>query len=95
MKISRDEARRVAELAALEFGDEALDQIAGEMSRILDYVDQLEAVRVKPDPEDGDRLPSPTRADDAREADLGDAVGSNAPSMQHSLFVVPKVIGGD
>lgn len=95
MKISREEARRIAALAALEFGEEALERIAGEMSRILDYVDQLETAAIRPAPDEGDRLPSSTRLDEVQAANLGDAVESNAPVMTHSLFVVPKVIGGD
>ena len=44
MKITRDEARRIAALAHLEFDDDALDRMAAEMTKILTYIDQLREV---------------------------------------------------
>ena len=41
MNIDREEARRVAGLAHLEFDDAGLDRMASEMTRILTYIDQL------------------------------------------------------
>jgi Asp-tRNA(Asn)/Glu-tRNA(Gln) amidotransferase C subunit len=41
MKIDRDEAKRIAGLAHLEFDDAGLDRMAGEMTKILSYIDQL------------------------------------------------------
>lgn len=44
MSISPAEARQVASLARLELSDEELTRMAGQLSAILDYVDQLRAV---------------------------------------------------
>ena len=47
MKITRDEARRIAALAHLEFDDDALDRMAAEMTKILTYIDQLREVEAE------------------------------------------------
>ena len=43
MKIDRDEARRIATLAHLEFDDTGLERMAAEMTRILEYIESLPA----------------------------------------------------
>jgi len=92
MNISRDEARRIADLAHLAFDDAALDRMAAEMTKILTYIDQLAEVKI--DETDGglaSARPTPLR---------DDTVGSqpanperNAPDWDSGHFVVPKVIG--
>jgi Asp-tRNA(Asn)/Glu-tRNA(Gln) amidotransferase C subunit len=77
MEISRDEARRIAVLAHLEFDDESLDRLAAEMTKILRYIERL------PDePEHAAAwAPAPLRDDRvASTLDVGD------------FFIVPKVI---
>jgi len=93
MKITLDEARRVAALASLEFSDDDLRRMAGDMSRILDYVDQIEAADVSAVAEEGADAPVADRADEVRSSPVADEAGGNAPSMLHGHFVVPKVIG--
>ena len=44
MKITRDEARRIAELAHLAFDDESLDRMAAEMTEILGYIEDRKSV---------------------------------------------------
>ncbi|MFP4228541.1 MAG: Asp-tRNA(Asn)/Glu-tRNA(Gln) amidotransferase subunit GatC [Salinivenus sp.] len=41
MSVSRDDVRHVAELARLSFSDEEEQQMADELSQILDYVEKL------------------------------------------------------
>ena len=99
MIVTRDEARRTARLAQLALDDAALDRMAGEMSTILDYIDQLREVDVSgvisSDPaatrlREDDVLPGgPERAGGI------EAVAANAPAWRDGLFVVPKVIGGE
>ena len=91
MKIDRDEARRIAELAHLEFDDASLDRLAAEMTKILGYVETLRDVEA---PEAGQTGLSvlPMRDDDVRPSlDRAD-VERNAPSWSDGFFVVPKVI---
>jgi hypothetical protein len=46
MNISRDDAKKIADLAHLAFDDAALDRMAAEMTKILSYIDQLAEVEV-------------------------------------------------
>jgi aspartyl-tRNA(Asn)/glutamyl-tRNA(Gln) amidotransferase subunit C len=93
MKIDRDEARRVATLAHLEFDDAGLDRMATEMTKILTYIDQLREIDVEGF-EERDAAVTPMRADEPRPSVDRDAVAANAPEWRDGFFVVPKVIGG-
>lgn len=94
MNIDRDEARRIAELAHLEFDDAGLDRMASEMTRILSYIDQLREIDA-----DGfverDVTVTPMRADEPHATVDRDHVARNAPAWRDGFFVVPKVIGGE
>jgi aspartyl-tRNA(Asn)/glutamyl-tRNA(Gln) amidotransferase subunit C len=94
MKIDRDEARRIARLAHLEFDDVTLDRFAGEMTRILSYIDQLAEVDVTGVEETAAHLLTPMRDDTPVPSIDRELVSGNAPAFAHGLFVVPKVIGG-
>ncbi|HEX7707889.1 MAG TPA: Asp-tRNA(Asn)/Glu-tRNA(Gln) amidotransferase subunit GatC [Thermoanaerobaculia bacterium] len=94
MKIDRDEARRVAALAQLQFDDEALDRMALEMTAILSYVDQLQELEL-PDGEEADSLPTPLRADTPHLPLDQPDVERNAPAWRDGFFVVPRVIAGE
>lgn len=95
MIVSRDEARRIASLARLEMDDGSLDRMAGEMTTILDYIDQLREVDLSAVTSD---VPAPTPLrDDAhvREGGVTAATAENAPAWRDGLFIVPKVLGGE
>jgi aspartyl-tRNA(Asn)/glutamyl-tRNA(Gln) amidotransferase subunit C len=94
MNIDRDEARRVAGLAHLEFDDVGLDRMASEMTRILTYIDQLREADVE-ELADRDVTVTPLREDEPRPSLDRDGVARNAPAWRDGLFVVPKVIGGE
>ncbi len=89
MKITRDEARRIAALAHLEFDDAGLDRMAAEMTTILGYIDQLRDADVA-SPAIGDA--TPMRDDEARPGIPRELVDANAPAFENGFFVVPKVI---
>ncbi|HKO54301.1 MAG TPA: Asp-tRNA(Asn)/Glu-tRNA(Gln) amidotransferase subunit GatC, partial [Thermoanaerobaculia bacterium] len=63
MKIDRDEARRIADLAHLELTDEALERMAAEMTKILTYIDQLREVALDAAPPGDDAAATPMRED--------------------------------
>jgi aspartyl-tRNA(Asn)/glutamyl-tRNA(Gln) amidotransferase subunit C len=94
MKIDRDEARRVADLAHLEFDDAGLDRMAAEMTKILTYIDQLREVDIEGF-EEHDATVTPFREDEPRPSLDRELVARNAPAWRDGLFVVPKVIGGE
>ncbi len=94
MKIDRDEARRVAALAHLEFDDDGLDRMAAEMTKILTYIDQLREVDAA-EFEERDSSVTPLRDDEPRPSIDQTHVARNAPAWRDGFFVVPKVIGGE
>jgi aspartyl-tRNA(Asn)/glutamyl-tRNA(Gln) amidotransferase subunit C len=94
MKIDRDEAKRIADLAHLEFDDAGLEQMAGEMTKILSYIDQLREVDVAGFDESAPGEATPLRPDLPRPPVDRAAVAANAPAFSDDgHFVVPKVIG--
>ena len=94
MKIDRDEAKRIATLAHLEFDDPALERMAGEMTKILSYIDQLREVDVTGFEFAADAEATPLREDVPRPPVDRDAVAANAPAFsEDGHFIVPKVIG--
>jgi aspartyl-tRNA(Asn)/glutamyl-tRNA(Gln) amidotransferase subunit C len=94
MNIDRDEARRIATLAHLELDEPALDRMAGEMTKILTYIDQLREVDVEGFAEQ-DATVTPFRDDEPHQPLDRELVARNAPAWRDGLFVVPKVIGGE
>jgi len=89
MKITREEARRIAELAHLEFDDAGLERMADEMTKILSYIDQLREIEGSTDKSVG---ATPLREDVARDGIAREVVERNAPAFRDGHFVVPKVI---
>jgi aspartyl-tRNA(Asn)/glutamyl-tRNA(Gln) amidotransferase subunit C len=94
MNIDRDEARRVAGLAHLEFDDAGLDRMAAEMTKILTYIDQLREIDVKGF-EEREESVTPLRDDEPRPSIDRAQAARNAPAWRDGFFVVPKVIGGE
>jgi aspartyl-tRNA(Asn)/glutamyl-tRNA(Gln) amidotransferase subunit C len=91
MKITRDEAKRIADLAHLAFDDAALDRMAAEMTKILTYIDQLAEVEIGVAPGFSRADATPLR-DDVIACQPADPA-RNAPEWDAGYFVVPKVIG--
>lgn len=81
-------------LARLQLEDGEVDDVVDKLSRIVDFVDQLQAVATD------DVLPmahplnmSQRFRDDAvTETDQRDFVQENAPSTERGYYLVPKVI---
>lgn len=95
MSVSRDDVIRIATLASLDVAPEAAPALAEQMSRILDYVSQLDAVR---DPIDGYRPQSnaeaqPLRDDVVRPPTPPLNPKAFAPDVRDGLFIVPRVGG--
>lgn len=94
MSVSTDEVRHIARLARLQFSDAEEEQLAQEMSRILDHMDtlnELDTTGVPPMSHVLD-LHNVYRADEVEERiDREDAL-QNAPDTDGKYFRVPKVI---
>ena len=91
MKIDREEARRIAALAHLEFDATALDRMAAEMTKILGYIEMLRSVDTEG--AHAERISStPFREDLARPSVDREKIAANAPEWEDGFFVVPPVI---
>jgi aspartyl-tRNA(Asn)/glutamyl-tRNA(Gln) amidotransferase subunit C len=94
MQITRDEARRIAALAHLEFDEPGLDRMADEMTKILGYIDQLAEADVR-----GVEVPAvpatPMREDVIRVGVGRELIECNAPAWSDGCFLVPRVVGGE
>ena len=93
MKITREEARRIADLAHLEFDDAALERMAAEMTKILSYIDQLREVDVSQWSAGALAGVTPLREDEPHPGVAREDVQRNAPAWRDGFFVIPKVIG--
>ncbi len=94
MAIDRDTARRVAHLARIEVAEADLDHLAGELSGILGFMEQLNEVDI----EGVEPMTSVTpmklrlREDVVTDGDRRDRVLANAPDARAGFFTVPKVV---
>ena len=94
MKIDRDEAKRIADLAHLEFDEDGLERMAGEMTKILSYIDQLREVDLAGFEGAAPAGATPLRDDVTQPSIDRAAAAANAPAFSgDGHFIVPKVIG--
>jgi aspartyl-tRNA(Asn)/glutamyl-tRNA(Gln) amidotransferase subunit C len=94
MSVTTDDVRHIASLARLRFTDAEQERLAGELSRILDYVDQLDELDTTDVPPMAHVFDAPTvfRPDRVEERVTRDEALANAPDADGSYFRVPKVI---
>ena len=95
MPVTRDEIRHIAALAELAVDDTAAAGLERELTRILDYVRQLEALDSGDAPLTDDRV-APLRADVSGSDPLQRPPREWAPALRDGLFVVPRLgeLGG-
>jgi aspartyl-tRNA(Asn)/glutamyl-tRNA(Gln) amidotransferase subunit C len=94
--MSLDEATvaRIARLARIEVGDDQLAPLAGELSHIMGWIEQLSEVdteAVSPMTSVA-RMKLVTRADEVTDGGRLEDVLGNAPERDDGYFVVPKVV---
>lgn len=94
MSLDKATVRNIANLARIEVRDEELDHLAGELSNILHFVEQLAEVNT-----DGVEpmtsvaaMTLPMRRDAITDGGQPDAVLRNAPEAEDGFFTVPKVV---
>jgi len=94
MSVTPDEVKHIATLARLKFDDGQIEQLAGEMGRILDYMRQLDEL-------DTSDVPAMSHVHDGTVALRPDALVrrivredafKNAPDHDGTYFRVPRVI---
>jgi aspartyl-tRNA(Asn)/glutamyl-tRNA(Gln) amidotransferase subunit C len=94
MSIDAATVRKVARLARIQVEDAKLEQLAGELSGILNWIEQLNEVDTEgvAPMASTEAVALPMRDDVV--TDGGDAarVLANAPKSDRGFFVVPKVV---
>ncbi len=96
MSLSLEEVRRIASLARLKLSPEEEERFAGQLSAILGYVEELEALDVsgvEPMTHALAAGESPAlRADELRPGLGAEVAVSNAPERAGTYFKVPRII---
>lgn len=94
MSLDKTTVAKIATLARIHVPAQALAPLAGEMSKIIDWVEQLAEVDtegVAPMTSAVEMEPR-WRKDAVTDGDRLDAVVANAPEPEHGFFTVPKVM---
>jgi aspartyl-tRNA(Asn)/glutamyl-tRNA(Gln) amidotransferase subunit C len=94
VSLTKEQVEHIASLARLELRESEFDDVVAKLSRIVDFVDQLQAA-----PTD-DVLPMAhplnmtqrLRADEVTEPNARDDYQANAPAIEDGYYLVPKVI---
>jgi aspartyl-tRNA(Asn)/glutamyl-tRNA(Gln) amidotransferase subunit C len=94
MSISADQVRVVARLSRLEVSEEALPQLAHELSKILTYVDQLSELDTSdvPPTRQVGTVSAPFRADAPHVSGITAAALREAPRADDGGFLVPGFV---
>ncbi len=94
MSLSSEDVAKIAHLARLGVNAEDLQSYAGELSKILDLVDQLQAADtagITPMAHPLDAVQR-LRPDAVTESDQREAAQACAPVTQDGLYLVPRVV---
>ena len=94
VSLTRDQVLHIAMLARLRLAEQEFDDVVAKLSRIVDFVDQLQAAPT------GNVLPMAhplqqrqrLRADSVTESNERDAIQANAALVRGGFYLVPKVI---
>ena len=93
-RISRDEVKKVAQLARLELNENEIQKHAEQLEKILDYIKELEKINTE-------NTPCTTRAlevvnvlrkDENKDYQNPNEILDLAPSRENKFFKVPKII---
>jgi len=94
MSLDRKAVAHIATLARIRVPESDLDGLAGELSTILGWVEQLAEVdtsQVEP-MSSVVKIDLPRRKDEVTDGNCRDKVLANAPEPAHGFFTVPKVV---
>lgn len=93
--ISKAEVEKVADLARLDLTEAEKSVFGEQLSQILDYADQLQAVPTEGIPLTSSvaEIRSEWREDVVMPGLTVEQALANAPESDHGVFVVPKILG--
>ena len=94
MPLSTEDVLNIANLARLEIDQADLDRYKQDLSRILEFVEQMNLANVQDiepmaHPQD---MMQPLRIDEIAEVNQREKFQQIAPATQDGLYLVPKVI---
>jgi aspartyl-tRNA(Asn)/glutamyl-tRNA(Gln) amidotransferase subunit C len=94
MALDPEIVRNIARLSRIELKDDEIGPLAGELSRIVAFVEQLAEVDT-----DGvapmtsvAHMEMPRREDKVTDGNRRDDILANAPDQEDGFFLVPKVV---
>jgi aspartyl-tRNA(Asn)/glutamyl-tRNA(Gln) amidotransferase subunit C len=94
MKVDEATVRHVARLARIKVSDKEAQNLQGELSAILDWVEQLgevDTASVEPMTR-VEAMALPRREDKVSDGGIADQIMKNAPLTEDHFFLVPKVV---
>lgn len=95
MSLRAEEVKNIAYLARLDIREEDVADYTGNLSKIIDFIDQLESAAT----DDIEPMAHPLnmtqrlREDQVTATDQRDRLQKLAPQTAEGLYLVPKVIG--
>ena len=94
MALDKATVAHIAALARIRISEGEIEPWAHELSRILDWVEQLKEVdTANVEPMTGAiRMALPRRQDEITDGNCRDKILANGPEVSHGFFVVPKVV---
>ena len=94
MSLDKDTVKNIAYLARIRVNDDKLGPLAGELSTIMGWIEELQELNT-----DGVEpmasvaaMDLPQRRDVVTDGNCRDAVLKNAPDAEDGFFAVPKVV---
>lgn len=94
MSLDKDTVKNIAYLARMRVADDKLAPLAGELSSIMDWIEQLQELDtdgVEPMASVSD-VTLPQRKDAVTDGNCQEGVLKNAPDREDGFFAVPKVV---
>lgn len=95
MIVSRDELRRMADLAALDFDEVEIRGLTRQLNQILEHMQALETAVAEFDHVASPTGAAPLRSDEPAPAPLALPPSSMAPAWDQDLFIVPRLPSHD
>ena len=91
--ISREEVEHVARLARLRFEEDEFQRLQLELSKIIDYIQQLSELDLSglPPTAHAVALQNVFRKDEPREGLTQDEALANGPAVEQGHFLVPRI----
>ncbi|MEO1266163.1 MAG: Asp-tRNA(Asn)/Glu-tRNA(Gln) amidotransferase subunit GatC [Pseudomonadota bacterium] len=94
MQIDQATVKRIARLARIEISEAQAQSLEGELSNILDWVEQLDEVDTSEVEPMTQVVPMEMkkRADGVTDGEIPARIVANAPMTDDDFFVVPKIV---